>query len=54
MAARDHRKIHDFQEPKKIIPFMTCKTTFGQHVRELVFGVNILDLDLGVHVDSVK
>ena len=25
-----------------------------QHVCELVFGVNVFDLDLGVQIDSVK
>ena len=37
-----------------MVPLITCKTTFGQHVRELVFGVNIFDLDLGVQANPVK
>ena len=29
MAAREHRRIHDIQQTKKIIPVITCETTFG-------------------------
>ena len=29
-------------------------TPFAQNVSELVFGVNIIDLDLGFQIDSVK
>ena len=39
---------------KKMIPLITCKITFGPHVSKLVFGVNILDLDLWFQVDSVE
>ena len=47
MAARRHREIHDFQQTKKTIPLITCEASFGYHVCELFFGVNIFDLDLG-------
>ena len=33
-----------------MVPFITCVTTFGPHVRELVVGVNIFDLDLGAQL----
>ena len=26
---------------KKIVPFVTCEFTFGQHVCELMFGINV-------------
>ena len=39
---------------KKMIPFTTCKISFGQYVCKLVFGVNMFKLVLRVQVDSVK
>ena len=39
---------------QKVIPLISRETTFGQHVRELVFGVSIFDVHLGFQVDSVK
>ena len=43
---REHRQIHDVEKTKKMIPLITGETLFGQHISELVFGVNIFDLDL--------
>ena len=37
-----------------MIPFITCELSLGQHVSKLVFGVNIFDLDFGIHVTSVE
>ena len=54
MAGRKQRKIHNVNQTKKITPLITSETAFSQHVSELVFGVNVFDLDLGVQVDSVK
>ena len=39
---------------RRFVRLITCRTTFGQHVRELVFGVNEFDLDLRAQIDSVK
>ena len=39
---------------KMMIPLITCKISFGQHVSKLVFGVNVLDLDRWFQVDSVE
>ena len=36
------------QQTQKMIPFITCEVSLGQYVCELVFGVNVFDLDLGV------
>ena len=44
----------DIEQMKKIVPLVTCKTTFSQHVRELVFGVNVTDLNFGVQIKPVK
>ena len=29
MAAREHREIHDIQQTKKMIPLITCESSFG-------------------------
>ena len=47
MAGRKHRKIHDVKQSEKMLPFITGEIAFRQHVCELVFGVNIFDLDFG-------
>ena len=47
MGAGKHRKIHDVFLTEKVIPLITGEITFGQHFCELVFGVNIFDLDFG-------
>ena len=54
MTAGNHEEVHDVKQAKKMVPFITLKTTFGQHVCELAFGVNIFDLDFGVQIDSVE
>ena len=37
-----------------MIPFITSETALRSTLSELVFGINVFDLDLGVHVESVK
>ena len=37
----------DIARMKKIAPLITCEISFGQYVCELIFGVNVTDLDLG-------
>ena len=37
----------DNEQKKKIIPLLTREIPFGQHVCELVFGINLTDLDFG-------
>ena len=39
---------------KKIVPFITCEGPYCQHVCELVFGVDVLDLNLRIQINSVK
>ena len=52
MAAGKHREIHDVQQTKKMIPLITCNTTIGKHVSELVLGVHMFDLDFGWNQES--
>ena len=42
-----------FLTKRRRVPIITCETAFSEHVIELVFGVNIFDLNLGVQVDFV-
>ena len=44
----------DVEQTQKMIPFITCEISLCQYVFELVFGVNVFDLDLGVQIDSIK
>ena len=39
---------------KKIVPLITCDIPFCQYVCELVFGVDVLDLNLRIQINSVK
>ena len=38
------------KQTKKMIPFIMCEA----YVCELVFGVNVFDLDFGVQIDSIE
>ena len=44
----------DVKQMKKIIPLITCEVSLCQYVCELVFGVDILDLNFGVQINPVK
>ena len=35
----------DIKQMKKIVPLITCEIPFSQHICELVFGVNVTDLN---------
>ena len=37
-----------------MIPFTTCEVSLAQYVCELVFGVNVFDLDFRVQIDSIE
>ena len=37
----------DAEQTQKMIPFIKCEISLGQYVCELVFGVNVFDLDFG-------
>ena len=42
------------KQMKKIVPLITCEIPFCQHVCKLVIGVDVLDLNFGVQINSVK
>ena len=54
MAAREHRETHYVEQTKKTVPLVTREISLCQYVCELVLGVNVFDLDLGVQIDSVE
>ena len=43
----------DIKQSQQMIPFVTCEILLCQDVCELVFGVDIFDLDVGIQV-SIK
>ena len=42
------------EQTQKIVPLITCEIHLCHYVSELVFGVNIFDLAVGVQIDSIK
>ena len=44
----------DVEQMKKIIPFATCEITFGQNVGELMFGINVSNLNFRNKINPVK
>ena len=44
----------NFKQTQKMIPFITCEISLCQYVCELVFGVNVFDLDFGVQIDWIE
>ena len=44
----------DVKQTQKMFPFITCEIFLGQYVCELVFSVNVYDLDFGVPIDSIE
>ena len=45
MAAREHVIAHDVDLTEIMVPFITCETAFRRNVGELVFRINVFDLD---------
>ena len=37
-----------------MVPLITCEISLCQYVCELVFGVNVFDLEFGVQVDFIE
>ena len=42
------------EQTRKMIPFITCEISFCQYVGELVLGVNVCDVDLGIQIHSFQ
>ena len=54
LGAASGAEMADVEQMQKMIPFFTCEVSLYQCVSELVFGVNVFDLDLRVQIDSIK
>ena len=44
----------DVKQMKKIVTLITCESSSCHYVCQLVFGVNVSDLNLGIQVNSVE
>ena len=44
----------NIEHSQQMIPFVTCEMSFGQNVRKLVFGVDVLGLDFWVQIDPIE
>ena len=44
----------DVEQAQQMIPLITCEISFGWDISKLVFGVDVLDLDFWVQVDSIE
>ena len=53
LSAAEHAEMADVKQMKKIVPLITCEVPSCQYVCEMVFGVDILDLNLWVQIKSV-
>ena len=54
LSAAERAEMADVKQMKKIVPLIACEIPFCQYDCKLVFGVDILDLKLGVQIDSVR
>ena len=44
----------NIKQAQQMIPLIACETSFGWNVCELVSGVDVFDLDLGIQIDSIE
>ena len=49
----DRTEIANVKQTQKMVPFVTCEISLGQNVGKLVLGINVLDLDFRVQIDSI-
>ena len=48
LSAAKKAEMADIEQMKKIVPLITCEITFGQFVCEMMFGVDVPILNLGI------
>ena len=44
----------DAEQMKKIVPLITCEITCVQYICELMFGVNVSNLNFRIKINLVK
>ena len=54
LGAASGAEMADIKQTKKIVPLITYEIPFSQHVCELVFGVNVTDLNPWIQINPVK
>ena len=54
LRTNDRTEMANVTQTQKMIPLITCEFSLGQYVCELVFAVNVVNLNLGVPIDSIK
>ena len=54
LDAASGAEMADIEQTQKMVPLITCEISLCQHVCELVFGVNVTDLDFGVQMNPVR
>ena len=42
------------EQAQQMIPLITREISFGQHVRELILGVNVFDFNFWVKINPIK
>ena len=54
LTAARRAEMADVEQMKKIVPFVTCESTFGENVGKLMFGINVSSLNFRIKINSVK
>ena len=54
LGAASGAEMAGIEQMKKNVPLITCEIPFSQHVCELVFGVNVTDLNVWVQIYPVN
>ena len=54
MATGIHRETRCVEQTQEVIPLISRETSFCQNASELVFGVNVFDLDFRVQINSIE
>ena len=54
LSAASGAEMADVEQMKKIVPFVTCEISFGQHVWELMFGITVSNLNFRIKINPVK
>ena len=50
----DGTEMANVEQTQKMVPLITCEISLCQCLCELVLGVNVIDLNLGVQIQSIK
>ena len=54
LSEASRAEMADVEQMKKIILFVTCEVSFGQIVCDLVFGINVSNLNFKIKINPVK